>query len=88
MNAEHSYMELIKAGVPSEIAREVLPIGLKAEINIKANLVEWHHIFVLRCSKKAHPRMRQLMIALLEEINKLIPVVFEDIYDSVKDSVV
>src|SRR4030042_3430174 len=68
MNAEHSYMELIKAGVPSEIAREVLPIGLKAEINIKANLVEWHHIFVLRCSKKAHPRMRQLMIALLEEL--------------------
>ena len=78
--AENCYMQLIDKGMPAQIAREVLPIGLKAEINIKANLVEWRHIFKLRCSKRAHPRMRELMIPLLDEIHQRIPIIFDDIY--------
>lgn len=79
--AEKCYMDLIERGVPSQIAREVLPIGLKAEINIKANLVEWRHIFSLRCSKRAHPRMRELMLPLLKEVHERIPIVFDDLTD-------
>ena len=78
-DAEDHYMDLIRMGVPPDIAREVLPIGVKAEIVVKANVREWRHIFTQRCSKKAHPRMRELMIPLLKEVNELIPVVFEDI---------
>lgn len=44
-----------------------------------ANLREWRHIFELRCSEKAHPHMRQIMVPMLQEFKKRIPVVFDDI---------
>jgi thymidylate synthase (FAD) len=79
--AEEYYMELVGMGVPAQIAREVLPIGLKAEICIKANPREWRHIFSLRCSKRAHPRMRELMIPLLHELARNIPLLFDDLVE-------
>lgn len=60
-SAEHSYMDLIGNGVSPQIARSILPIGLKSEIVITANLREWWHIFKLRCSEKVHPIMRKVM---------------------------
>lgn len=77
--AEEYYMKLVGMGVPAQIAREVLPIGLKAEICIKANPREWRHIFSLRCSKKAHPRMRELMIPLLHDLKQRIPLLYDDL---------
>lgn len=77
--SEIAYMELVNLGVPPDVAREVLPIGIKTEIVVKANPVEWRHIFKLRCSKKAHPRMRELMIPLREELKTLVPILFDDI---------
>lgn len=77
--AEEHYLLLISKGVPPEIAREVLPIGLKAEIVIQANIREWRHIFTLRNSPKAHPRMREMMGPLLVEFKKLMPTVFDDL---------
>jgi len=77
--AEQSYMELVEDGCPAEIAREGLPIGTKAEIVIGANVREWRHIFTLRTSKKAHPRMRELMIPLLNDLREKIPVIFDDV---------
>jgi thymidylate synthase (FAD) len=78
--AGRNYMMLIEHDVPAQLAREVLPIGLKAEINIKANLVEWRHIFRMRCSKRAHPRMQELMIPLLKDVHDRIPIIFDDLY--------
>lgn len=74
---ESRYMELVAMGCPAEIAREGLPIGLKAEIVIGATVREWRHIFSLRCSKKDHPRMRELMIPLRDELRSRLPVVFD-----------
>ena len=65
---EQSYMELIDMGVPSEIARSILPIGLKAEINIGANLREWRHIFKMRCASAAHPMIRGVMLEALKGV--------------------
>lgn len=79
--SEADYMALVEAGCPAEVAREVLPIGLKAEIVIGATVREWRHIFSLRCSKKAHPRMRELMLPLREELRERLPVVFDDLGD-------
>lgn len=76
---EERYMDLVGRGCPAEIAREGLPIGLKAEIVIGATVREWRHIFTLRCSKKAHPRMRELMIPLRDELRTRLPVVFDDL---------
>lgn len=79
--SEESYMALTKMGVPAQIAREVLPIGLKAEICIKTNIREWRHILRLRCSRKAHPRMRQLMLPLLHDLHERIPLLFDDLVE-------
>lgn len=61
-------------------ARYFLPNGLKTEIVMTANLREIRHILNLRCSKAAHPQMRELMLPLLEELHTRIPVLFDDLY--------
>jgi thymidylate synthase ThyX len=71
-------MKMVQAGVPPQLAREILPIGIRAEINIKTNLVHWRHIFGQRCAPAAHPRMRELMIPLLIEVAGRIPYVFDE----------
>ncbi|MHA1370558.1 MAG: FAD-dependent thymidylate synthase [Promethearchaeota archaeon] len=78
-NAEVSYMALIKNGVAPQVARGVLPIDLKTEIIITANLREWRHILKLRTSESAHPNIRSLMKKLLFEFKQKIPVIFDDI---------
>ena len=81
-NAEKSYMAMISAGSKPENARGVLPIDIKTEIVITANLREWKHIFTLRTSPAAHPSMRELMIPLAKEFQQKIPVIFDHVLDS------
>jgi thymidylate synthase (FAD) len=76
--AEENYMRQLEDGSAPQIARDLLPQVLKADIVITANLREWRHIFRLRCSPRAHPDMRQLMIPLRDELRKRIPIIFED----------
>jgi len=78
-DAERYYLALLKSGWRPEQAREVLPNSLKTEIVVKGNIREWRHMFALRCSKKAHPQIRALMIPLLSELSERLPVVFEDL---------
>ena len=80
--AEKAYLGALKLGDKPEQAREVLPHALKTEIVVTANLREWRHIFALRCSPKAHPQMRALMLDCLKGFAKEIPVVFGDLEDS------
>ena len=77
--SERRYLELTTAGIAPQIARDVLPIGLKTEIVVGANTREWRHIFEQRCSPQAHPRMRELMIPLLRELQICIPVLYDGI---------
>ncbi len=76
---EASYNELMKLGATPQEARSVLPNSLKTEIIITYNLREWRHFFRLRCSKKAHPQMREIALPLLEEFKKKVPIIFDDI---------
>lgn len=78
--AEESYRTLIANGLRPEQARCVLPLCLKTEIVVTANYREWRNIFKLRTPVAAHPQMRELMCPLLLEVQKKIPVVFDDIY--------
>ena len=71
---------MIALGMRPEQARCVLPLSLKTEIVVKANYREWRNIFKLRTPVAAHPQMRELMCPLLLELQKKIPVVFDDIY--------
>jgi thymidylate synthase (FAD) len=79
LDAEDSYIYLIARSWSPQQARSVLPNSLKTEIAVTTNFRNWQHIFHLRCSKASHPQMRELIIPLLEECKKLIPVIFDDI---------
>ena len=79
--AEQGYFDMIGAGAKPEEARAVLPNSLKTEVIMTANLREIRHILKLRCSKRAHPQIRELMLPLLSELHSKIPVVFDDLFD-------
>lgn len=81
--AEEAYVWLIQGGYSPQEARAVLPTSLKTELIMTCNLREWRTVFRLRCSEKAHPQMREVMIPLLLKCNERIPVIFEDIMKEV-----
>ena len=85
--AEATYLNLIKMGASPQEARSVLPNSLKTEIIVTANLREWRHIFDLRCAKASHPQIREIMLPLLNEFNKNIPVIYEDIYKKYSEDI-
>ncbi len=77
--AEAAYMRLLKMGASPQQARSVLPNSLKTEVVMTCNFREWRHVFSLRCSKAAHPQIREVMSSLLSDLKQRIPVIFEDL---------
>ena len=75
---EMYYRGLRKANWPPEDARQLLPIGIKSEIVVTANFREWRHIFTMRTAKPAHWEIRGVMGELLEDLQIIVPVVFDD----------
>lgn len=84
---EKAYLELVEIGASPEHARSVLPNSLKTEIVMTCNLREWRHVFSLRCSPAAHPQMRQIMLPLLADFHKRIPVLFDDLFERYKEDI-
>lgn len=76
---EQAYLQLLEMGLNPSLARSVLPNSLKTEIIITANLRAWHHIFRQRTAKAAHPQMRQVMVPLLGEFQRLLPILYDDL---------
>ena len=79
---EKTYVKLISLGAKPEEARSILPNSLKTEIVCTMNLREWRHFFRLRTAERAHPQIREISVALLDELKKRIPVIFDDINSS------
>ena len=77
--AEKKYFGLLNWGCTPQEARTVLPNSTKTEVVMTANLREWRHFLKLRTAKAAHPQMRELTVPLLHELQRQIPVVFDDI---------
>ena len=77
--AEKSYFHLLDWGCSPQEARAVLPNSLKTEVVMTANIREWRHFLQLRTSPAAHPQMREIATPLLRELQKKIPVCFDDI---------
>lgn len=76
---ERNYFELLDFGCVPQEARCVLPHSTKTELIMTFDLREWRHFFKLRCSKAAHPQMREVMSIGLHRFKSYIPVVFDDI---------
>jgi thymidylate synthase (FAD) len=72
------YEALREAGWRPEQARQVLPIGIKSEIVISGNFRQWRHIFHMRADLYAHWEIRSTMVRLLEEMQQVLPGVFDD----------
>lgn len=77
-DAERHYMRLIELGAPVGGARSVLPIALKAEIVITANLREWMHIFELRHNIVAHKIICQIMGEVEKKLSEYAPDIFNN----------
>jgi len=76
---ENTYNKLVELGAEPQQARSILPNSLKTEIVVTMNLREWRHFFQLRTARNAHPQMREISCALLDEFKKKIPIIFDDI---------
>ena len=76
---EQMYRGLRKADWIPQDARQVLPIGIKSQIVITCNFREWRHIFKLRTASGAHWEIRRVMLNLLSEVKKKLPIIFDDI---------
>jgi thymidylate synthase (FAD) len=75
---EQLYSEMVKAGLPKEDARYILPNATTSEIVISANFREYRHIFEVRCNPRAHWEIRQICMMILEILKKEAPIVFDD----------
>jgi thymidylate synthase (FAD) len=82
MKAEQAYLDMIAAGCPPEVARDVLPTCTKTELVITANLREWRHFFRLRmtgATGKPHPKIKQLATMIFTHIESQAQAVFVDL---------
>ena len=63
-----TYCSMLKAGVPAEDARYILPQAGVTEVVVTANLREWMHFWDLRCDKHAQWEIRELAEATVEAV--------------------
>lgn len=79
---EERYIELAKLDATVDELRMLLPHSTAAIVTMTCNIREWRHILSLRCSKHAHPSIRQVLIPLLLHFKKEMPEIFDSIdYD-------
>ena len=67
LDAENSYMNLIRMGCTAQEAREVLPLSVKSELISCGFKDAWSNFFYRRCAKDAHPMAREIAIPLQEK---------------------
>lgn len=89
--AANAYQGLINLGDSPQEARDVLPLVTATTIVCTYNFRTWRHVFKMRCDKAAHPRVRSLMQAVLEEFILRFSPVFKDLAyllpkDKIKDT--
>lgn len=72
LDAEASYMNLIKMGCTAQEAREVLPLSVKSELISCGFKDAWSNFFYRRCAKDAHPMAREIAIPLQKRFKELV----------------
>lgn len=58
--SEQLYLSLLDQGVKPQIARDVLPLGLKTELIMTGTAEQWKEFLNLRCACDAHPDAKYL----------------------------
>lgn len=73
------YRKWLETGYTPQIARDFLPNALAADIAVTGNYRNWRHAFLMRTSRETHEDFRAVMIPLLAEFKKRIPLLYDDI---------
>lgn len=71
LDAEASYMNLIKMGCTAQQAREVLPLAVKSELISCGFEDAWSNFFYRRCAKDAHPMAREIATKVRDKFKEL-----------------
>ena len=71
LDAEASYMNLIKMGCTAQEAREVLPLSIKSELISCGFEDAWKNFFYRRCAKDAHPMAREIATKVRDKFKEL-----------------
>lgn len=82
--AEITYFKLLKLGVKPEEARGVLPLDLKTELIMTANIRQWRHVIKMRTGNGAQPQVIEIANQLLKEFYLKLPALFSDLYEIVQ----
>jgi thymidylate synthase ThyX len=60
IEAETRYFSLLGAGVPRNIAKKVLPLGIKEEFEVGGHIYHWNEFFKSKCPEYVYPEIRVL----------------------------
>ena len=71
------YEEMVKAGIPAEDARFVLPNATETKILVTMNARELHHFFALRLCRRAQWEIREMARRMLAIAWEKAPLLFE-----------
>jgi thymidylate synthase (FAD) len=82
-SAREVYRKLIKAGVPREDARFVLPMGVETHIVVTMNARELLHFCRLRTDERAQWEIRELASRMLALAKQVAPVIFENVPETI-----
>lgn len=77
--AWQAYGTLLKAGVPKEIARYVLPNACETQIVVTMNFRELRHFIKLRTGPRSLPEMREVANKIRGICKEIAPEVFADV---------
>ena len=75
LDAEASYMNLIKMGCTAQEAREVLPLAVKSELISCGFEDVWSNFFYRRCAKDAHPMAREIATSVQNKFKELVTLI-------------
>jgi thymidylate synthase (FAD) len=81
------YTVLMDRGAMPQMARSVLPNALATTLAVTYNLRSWRQFFMMRSTRESHPDMRRIVLPLLEEFKKRIPLLYDDIIPEEKQSI-
>lgn len=76
--AYETYEAMVKAGVPKEDARYVLPNAAPTNLIMTMNARELLHAFNLRCCERAQWEIRELFNEILLLVKPIAPTIFEN----------
>lgn len=84
---EDAYIKMAKLGAKPDQLSLILPQSTAAEFNMTANLREWRHVLALRAvgtTGKSRPCVQEIMKPTLTLFHNKIPVLFDDLYEQMK----